>query len=308
MPNRISEEYREEVSVKLIEALERGTAPWQRPWTIENMPFNASTGKYYQGMNSILLSIEGGRLSRNGGQGDPRWVTRKQAEKKGWSVKNGAKPVEINVFVANRPKKNGGFPSKRIKYIQSEAEKKQNGRPFRLIFDIYHASQIKGISDFVGLNADLKTKRETVLNNRVIDKIIFNASARVYEGGSKAYFSKCDDIIRVPSKEYFNDTESYYATLLHELAHWTGHRSRLNRTGSYAHEELVAEIASMFLTAEFGIAQTQEHFEQHAAYVNSWSRLLRHDPNEIFVAAKEARKAANYILMFKEKDEVKLAC
>lgn len=307
----ISEEYRQEVADKLIEALQNGTAPWQRPWEVIFMPVNAFTGKRYQGMNSIILSMEGGRLSNNN---DPRWITRKQAEKAGLSVKFGERPIQISFFIMNKPPKNGGFRSKRIKYVPSENErykKDKKGRPFRMIFGIYHASQIKGMPDFVAQNPNFK--REEVINNRVIDKIIYNASARVYEGGEEAYFSPYDDIIRVPSKRYFKDTESYYSTLLHELAHWTGHCSRLNRitatsrmSEAYAHEELVAEIASMFLTAEFGITQTEEHFEQHAAYVNSWIRLLASDPDEIFNAAKEARKAANFILMFKEGNEVKL--
>ena len=175
------------------------------------------------------------------------------------------------------------------------------------MYALFHASQIKGIPAFA------VRERGTVIDNRMIDKIIFNSSARVYEGGFEACYMPSDDVIRMPNKNYFSSTEGYYSTLLHELVHWTGHSSRLDRitlssnnSEAYAREELVAEIASIFLTAELGITQTQEHFEQHAAYVNYWIRLLESDPNAIFAAAKEARKAANYILMFKEV-EIKLA-
>ena len=304
---RIEEEYRMEITEKIIEALENGTAPWQKPWLETYMPVNATTGKRYSGMNSILLSMKGDKLSENG---DPRWATRKQAEKMVWLIKFGEKPLKISFFIMARKSKNGGFKSKRIKFIESEDDKNKKSRPFWLQFDVYHASQIKGIPAFVAPNTNFKREE---INNRVIDKIIFNASARVYEGGDEAYYSPSSDIIRMPSKNYFSDTEGYYSTLLHELAHWTGHNSRLDRitsfdrrSASYAREELVAEIASMFLAAEFGIPQTQEHFGQHAAYINSWIKLLQSNSNVIFDVTKEAQKAANYILMFKEV-EIKLA-
>ena len=104
-------------------------------------------------------------------------------------------------------------------------------------------------------------------------------------------------------------TESYYSTLLHELSHWTGHNSRLDRffswsfdinSEAYAREELVAEIASMFLTVETGIKQTQKHFENHMAYLNSWISLLKSDLNAIFKATQEAKKAVDFIMAFKD--------
>ena len=117
------------------------------------------------------------------------------------------------------------------------------------------------------------------------------------------------DLIRMPRRNSFDDTESYYSTLLHELAHWTGHSSRLDRffswsfdknSEAYAREELVAEIASMFITLETGIRQTQEHFDNHVAYIDSWISLLKSDPNAIFKATQEANKAVDFIMSFRD--------
>lgn len=289
----INTEYRREITAKLVDALKNGTAPWQQPWKNELAPVNAVTGRRYNGMNSILLSMEGGRLSNNG---DPRWMTAKQAGRKHWLVKSGAKPVTLVCIFFAKPNEN------------DDTFVLEPNCPIRRIYQLYHASQIKGIPEYRIRNRDT-----IIINNHVIDKILYNASARVYEGGDEAFYSPNADIIQIPSKRYFTDTEAYYSTLLHELVHWTGHHSRLDRgfynhnSKEYAREELVAEIASMFLTAELGVVQTQEHFEQHAAYVNSWIKMLKSNPNEIFNAANEARKAANYILKFREDIEIRFA-
>lgn len=91
--------------------------------------------------------------------------------------------------------------------------------------------------------------------------------------------------------------------------HWTGHETRLNRFFSwssnskdYAREELVAEIASMFLSVETGVKQTEKHFANHASYVASWISLLESDPNAIFTASNEAKKAADFIMSFRDEE------
>ena len=150
-----------------------------------------------------------------------------------------------------------------------------------------------------------------VIKNEKIEEIIFNASVRLMEGGYEAYYDPRTDLIRMPYKRFFRDTEAYYSTLLHELSHWSGHHSRLDRFAAYnrssqdyAREELVAEIASMFLSAETGLRQTPEHFANHASYVASWISLLEADPNAIFTASAEAKKAADFILSFRNKEDL----
>ena len=276
----ITKDYKVEITDKLIKALEVGSAPWQRTWSCDSAPVNAVTGRYYQGTNSILLWHEAEKLSSDG---DFRWATRNQAEKKGWSIKSGSRPVKISIMI-----------------IPDEEEGVKQ-RPIRKTFEVYHASQIRGIPKLI------RRTKSCVMSNNEIEEIIYNSSARIFEGGSEALYSSREDLIRMPRKSSFKDTEGYYSTLLHELAHWTGHESRLNRfyswnltKESYAREELIAEIASMFLSSETGMYLTQDHFNNHAAYISSWISLLKSDHEEIFRAAKEATKATNYILAFRE--------
>lgn len=95
-----NKEYREEMTTKIMEALKKGTAPWKKTWC-NNMPVNAVTGNYYRGINSIILSVEGDKLSEDG---DPRWATRKQAESKGWTIKSGANATRIVVLIPREKK------------------------------------------------------------------------------------------------------------------------------------------------------------------------------------------------------------
>ena len=291
--SNMNKEYKLEITNKIIEALKKGTAPWQKPWH-DDLPVNAVTGNHYHGVNSIFLAIEGSRLSEDC---DPRWATKKQAESKGWLIKDGATATKI--FVLILPKKiivHSGLLGKDVIICDKKYA-------IRRTFEVYHASQIQGISPFVS------PKRKSVMNNRELDEIIFSSSVRIFEGGTEACYLPESDLIRMPYRSAFMDTESYYSTLLHELAHWTGHSSRLDRffswsfnksSEAYAREELVAEIASMFITLETGIRQTQEHFDNHVAYIDSWISLLKADPNAIFKATQEANKAVDFIMSFRD--------
>jgi antirestriction protein ArdC len=105
----------------------------------------------------------------------------------------------------------------------------------------------------------------------------------------------------LPLFESFRDAESYYATLLHELTHWTRHEKRLNREfgrkrwgdSGYAAEELVAELGAAFLCADLGV--TPEPREDHAAYLASWLEVLKSDKRAIFTAAAHAQRAADFL-------------
>ena len=165
----------------------------------------------------------------------------------------------------------------------------------------------------------VKPMNKPIVTNEFLDKIIFYSSARIFEGGNEACYLPKSDLIKMPYRSSFIDTESYYSTLLHELTHWTGHSSRLNRfyswslkpnSEAYAREELVAEIASMFLTVETGIRQTPEHFNNHIGYIASWISLLKSDPNVIFRATQDARKATDFIMSFRDEEtnKVNSAC
>jgi hypothetical protein len=124
------------------------------------------------------------------------------------------------------------------------------------------------------------------------------------------------DRISMPNRDLFMDESHFYATVLHEIAHSTGHESRLDReegmksrfgTQEYAKEELRAEMASVFIHSDIGIQVTEEgmkkHTEQHAAYVQNWMKILKEDYKELFRATRDANKIADYVLAY-EKERV----
>jgi antirestriction protein ArdC len=136
------------------------------------------------------------------------------------------------------------------------------------------------------------------------EHILKNSGATIrHDQTDRAFYNRSSDSIHLPPKQAFKDAAGYYGTALHELAHWTGHPSRLDRATlnetyqfgdiSYAREELRAELASVFLAAERGIPHEPE---QHAAYVGSWIKTLKEDKNEIFRAAHDASRAADFLL------------
>ena len=109
----------------------------------------------------------------------------------------------------------------------------------------------------------------------------------------------------MPHKETFESAAGYYSTVLHELTHWTGHPTRLDRLGklarfgdaSYAMEELVAEMGAAFLTAALGIPLVADE-DQSAAYISSWLKVLKNDNRAIFTASTAASAAADYVMSF----------
>ena len=289
-------DYREDITNSIIEAVKMGTAPWQKDWSDGWRPYNAVTGKPYKGMHSIILSLVGEKLD---GNEDPRWATRKQAESKGWAVRKGEKHTKIFLLLLKNKKDSSG------RLIMSKNGEIAKDAIIKT-FEVYHASQLIGIKPYI------KPLHKPVISNQTIEKIIFNSSARIFEEGNRACYHMDIDTIYMPPREAFFDADGYYSTLLHEMAHWTGHRTRLNRFDEWvkdekerAREELVAELASTFLSAETGLTQTQKHFENHASYIDGWVSILESNPNAIFTAAGEARKAADFILSFRNEEFLK---
>lgn len=247
----------------------------------------------YKGTNSILLSVVGDVLD-NGA--DPRWCTYLQAKLNGWKIKKDSRGTRIFFWKTISVKSN-----EVIDDYCDETSDTFKTLPVMKFFTVFHASQIEGIGPYA------PTKVNNVISNQTIENIVINSGADIRHKGFRAFYSPVEDYIQVPQPEYFFDTNAYYSTLLHELAHWTGHQSRLKRnmqlnktSSAYAREELVAEIASMFLSYETGISQTQEHFDNHAAYIASWISLLSSNSNVIFKVASEAEKIVDLLLRFRD--------
>lgn len=284
-------DHRQEVTDSIISLLEQGVAPWQKPWEGIGIPMNPTTDKAYRGGNAVHLMATA--LQR--GYDDPRWMTYRQASENDWQVKKGEKGTRIEFWeVKNGPDQKGGDTGE----SSTNAEEKPERRFIHKIYTVFNAKQIDGVPP-------LAPKERTVFEAvEAGERILTNSGASISnDQADRAFYNRSSDSIHLPPKEAFNDAPGYYGTALHELSHWTGHPSRLNRSTlnesyrfgdpAYAREELRAELASFFIAAETGIPHDPGN---RAAYVGSWIEALRKDKNEIFRAAHDASAAADFVL------------
>jgi antirestriction protein ArdC len=294
-PNRAPRDHYQEVTDRIIEALEAGTPPWRRPWDPDKaggpaMPRNAATGHRYRGINVLTLGMSTLAFA----SGDPRWATYKQAEDRGWQVRKGERGTTGYFFKKlelRDARADGSGPE--------DCEDSVRRIPLLRSFSLFHASQIDGIPEFVPPTIEEAPWRAP----EAAEIIIANSGAVVRFGGEKAFYSPSTDHIQMPPHAAFATAEKFCGTLLHEASHWTGAETRLNRdlrnhfgSHDYAREELRAEIGQMMVCGELGIADCD--FSNNAAYVASWLEKLRSDRKEIFRAAADAQRIADYLLAF----------
>lgn len=293
-------DFRQEVTDSIVQMLEQGVAPWQKPWQpgrgAFEMPANPTTEKLYRGGNAIHLMATALRK----GYDDARWLTYRQAAEKGWQVRKGEKGTQIE-FWEIRDRSAGSRVPDSAEGDSEGSPKSKNLEERRLIhrvYTVFNAKQIDGIPE---RKAEQRSAFEAA---QAGEQILRNSGANItHDQGDRAFYSRLHDSIHLPPKENFKGAAAYYGTALHELAHWSGHPSRLNRPTltdsyrfgdvNYAKEELRAELASIFLAAERGIPHDPQ---QHAAYVGSWINSLKEDKNEIFRAAHDASAAADFLL------------
>lgn len=291
----------EEFSQKVIEHLEAGTAPWQRPWQgkSNSMPHNPVSGTVYKGSNRVWLSL----MALDQGYADPRWLTFNQASQQGYRIKKGAKGTQVQFW---QWKKRVPEVDEEGNPVLDEDGKQKNkvvklDRPIVRGAFVFNGTQVEGLEPW-----SPKLEQEFSWNpDEKAESILEASGANIYhDQGDRAFYNIRKDEIHLPPKENFPDQGGYYGTALHELAHWTGHSSRLDRqfgafgTQDYAREELRAEIASWMLSSETGIAHDPE---QHTAYVKSWIKLLKEDSYEILRACRDAERAMNYTLALEQR-------
>lgn len=293
-----TKDYRQVLTDKLIEQLEAGTAPWQKPWDAreggERLPYNPTTEKPYRGANSLYLTA----VAADKGYADPRWATYKQAEAEGWQVRKGEKGslVEYWKFSETKPE----LDAKGKPVIGEDGQPKtvevmlESPRVFRAV--VFNAQQMDNVPEL----SKAPRMYEWDPMERA-EQIMKSSGAKVFhDQNDRAFYSPSKDEIHLPARDQFKDQTAYYSTALHELGHWTGHESRLKRefggafgSAEYAKEELRAELSSYFMADKLGVPHEPG---QHAAYVKSWVKVLQEDKNEIFRAARDAEKITEYVL------------
>lgn len=301
--------YREAVETKrkamvdqLLAFIESNPAAWEAGWyKVGGAPRNGKTGKNYNGLNALWLYL----LAENKGYTDPRWVTYQQAKDLKASVKAGEKSSNVFYWSWYDKKTKKPFDEETVKDMSKDERQKyldENVRPVLKYYQVFNASQC---NNFPKLDAEQQEMPadERARQNATIESIIANSAAPVYyDGGNRAYYSPGQDSIHLPEIKRFHTMQDYYATALHEIAHSTGHASRLNRemisifgTSDYAKEELRAELASVFMQLDYDISVEGKHFENHAAYLQSWLKSVRDDQKEFFAAVTDAEKISQYV-------------
>lgn len=259
----------QEITKNIIDDLQNGVASWIKPWNNSNysrLPVNGKSLKGYNGVNwlSLLLSADKQGFESN------QWFTFKQAKELGANVKKGSKGSKI-IFC------------KQINQLDQETEEETNYTATK-VYRVFAREQIEGLPE---------AAKNDNKNLASIEVFIKASQAEIKHSGDKAFFDPARNFIQVPEISYFKGSQDYYATVMHELIHWTAHKSRLDRDCSnYAFEELVAELGAAFLCSHLGI----EGNLQHSEYIGSWIKALSNDYKYITRAASQAQKAANYLI------------
>jgi antirestriction protein ArdC len=286
----VKRDLRQEITDNIIAALEKGVAPWQKPWQAGafEMPLNPTSGKPYRGGNALQLMVSGMR----GGYEDPRWITYRQAQENGWQVRKGEKGTQIEFWQ---------FPSNQHEGHEEPrdyAPESSHDHFIYRVYTVFNASQIEGMPEYA---PRMRQDWEIIHDAEVI---LQNSGARIsHDQPDRAFYNRLTDSIHLPPRAAFDSAGAYYGTALHELCHWTGAPQRLNRETlnesyrfgdpAYAKEELRAELASVFLMAERCIPCNPD---SHAAYLGAWLQTLRDDKHEIFRAARDAHNATDLLI------------
>lgn len=285
----------DQVTSRIIEHLEKGVIPWQSPYFSKvGLPRNFDTGRAYQGINIFLLASL--RFT------SPYFLTFIQARELGGHVKKGEHGHLVVKY---------GTYTKQDEAAPAPADEPEQTRRYLKAYTVFHASQIEGIEFPQPDNLPDLTITERTARAREIVASMPNAP-EIKQGSAVPCYRPASDTVHMPERWFFSTEDAYYSTLFHELAHASGHGSRLarktllenegiNASGStarkiYAEEELVAEMAAAFLNAEAGICL--DDLPNSAAYLQNWIDALKSKDAKgwIIRAASQAQKAANYIL------------
>jgi len=280
------------ITDRIIQALEEGVVPWRKPWrTIK--PCSLATGASYRGINRLMLELA--TLVR--GYSSPYWLTFKQAQARGGTIRKGEKGWPCMFFKA--------IEKDDLADTADDSSSAEKGPPRRVIaryYTVFNLDQCDGVT--------APASPETTPFNPIeaCEMIVRRFEPRgpaIHLGGNEAFYSPATDRVDLPLPQQFASPEHFHGTLFHECGHATGHPTRLARfettssmaafgSQSYSQEELVAELTAAFLCAEAGISPPT--LDQQAAYVQGWLARLRGDSRAVVTAAAQAQKASDFIL------------
>jgi antirestriction protein ArdC len=277
------------ITNRLIELIEQTQLlPWQMPWNGGiSGPANLLSNREYTGMNYIMLEMTkiANKYTSN------YWLTYKQARKCGGYVKKGEKgtPILVPIFEKEDEEDDDGniVDTKETLHFK--------------VFYVFNTEQTNIVADLTNVEPKNKLPEKEVFVNGYLQR----ENIKVIDD-CKAYYNPTNDFIGMPKFETFHSIDFYYLTMLHEIAHSTGHSTRLNRVGvatlnksthTYSYEELVAELTATFVGNDLGLVRENSAEEKNSAsYLKNWLSVIRESPKMLQTATQEAEKAVKYIL------------
>ncbi len=288
----------QEITDKIIAELDQGRVPWVQPWGSAGftaplgLPQNAATGRKYSGINILILWSA---VAERGFSGQ-RWLTFRQALSLGGHVRKGEKG--ITVVFADR------FVPDRERARAEEAGDEPEAIPFLKRFTVFNTDQCEGLPAEAAPPPPEPLPEHRILPQ--IEALMRASGADIRIGGNRAYYVPSADYIQVPPMSAFFVPLNWHRTVLHEMVHFSGHSSRLNRdqsgtfgSSAYSFEEIVAETGCAFLCASLSITPTVRHSD----YIGAWLDVMRSDNRAIIRAASAASKAADYLLAFLDRNQ-----
>jgi len=268
-----------EVTERIIEQMEKGYIPWERPWVGNSNTVSHATGKTYSVLNQILLGAPG------------EYATFKQVQDEGGHVKKGAKSKMVVFWT-----------------ILQDTDKDGNVRQIPYL----KYSRVFSLDDCEGVKPKYIDDDRTFDNQPIeqaqamLDSYINREGIKLeQDNGARSFYRPSEDMIHLPLFEKFINAESFYDTAFHECVHSTGHSKRLDRNGitnltmfgndEYSKEELIAEIGACSMCHQLGI-ETQSTFRNNAAYIQGWLKALKNDKRLLVSASSAADKAVRFII------------
>jgi len=291
----------EKINQQVIAGLKKSGMAWFKPWKSgqANMPMNYATTNYYRGMNIFMLNA----VMMNTGWKHNQWMTYKQAQDKGGQVKTGEKSTMVYFFkIGFKDNDTGNFYPTRDD-IPAGANIRET---FALrYYNVFNIAQTEGLEPIVVEAEDNPDNEPIEVAEKLTKGYLTREKIKFTQDGSGAYYRPSEDQINMPPLDTFCDSDSYYKVLYHEMAHSTGHESRLKRATlmeftkwgdeTYAREELVAEISAMYLVGLQGL-EPHDSVMNSQAYIKGWCKQLEDKPRECVTAMQQATKVVDFIL------------
>lgn len=268
----------EEITNKIIASMEKGVLPWRRPWNADISLPRRSNGVAYRGVNVVLLWLA--EVTNN--YQHHMFMTYAQARSMNAHIRKGEHGhpiIKVGTFV-----------------VEDEEDGEEKEKKYMKQYTVFNVEQIEGLPEEPVI--EQKSIKDEDRYEK-LNQLVSSLGVKIHVGSYRACYVNNDDIISMPDISTFETPDAYFTTLFHEIGHWTGHKSRLNRVfgqkktdAAYAFEELVAELTSCFVCANFGIARV----DATASYVDSWLVALKRDKKFFTRACNYAQTAADYIL------------